>query len=54
MLLRKIYGFCLLFQVWRLEDFEDDNEPLYGEEGISVDVQHASGERCERCLEDIP
>ncbi|HHU61579.1 MAG TPA: isoleucine--tRNA ligase [Natronincola sp.] len=46
----------LLFIVSSVEikDFEDDNEPLYGEEGISVDVQHASGERCERCWKTFP
>jgi isoleucyl-tRNA synthetase len=41
----------LLFIVSSVEvlPFDEGQGALYGEEGIAVDVQRATGEKCERC-----
>lgn len=41
----------LLFIVSSVEikDFQEGSDALYGEDGIAVDVEHAHGEKCERC-----
>lgn len=40
--------FLIVSQV-EVRPFAEDHQALYAEEGIAVDVLHASGEKCERC-----